>query len=137
MDPFQLISILLIYPSIWTLKIIGIDAHAYSGIIWAPNIVVLIIKVPCLAVKIMIAWLSIILPYNPLKNKFLLALYGILLIHFLNILRMTGIVYGASINQSWSTITHDLLNYIAYGLLFLFFIWITNKNREPYNKKTS
>jgi exosortase/archaeosortase family protein len=130
LDVFRWMSILLIYPTIWILKLIGIKALAYPGIIWAPKILILVIKIPCLAVKYMITWMSLIIPYPFKKNKLLFFVFGLLFIHFLNILRMVGIIYGASIHQSWAEITHDLLNYFIYGCLFLCFLWISKNHKN-------
>jgi exosortase/archaeosortase family protein len=124
----QLILNCLINPIVWVLEIIGYEVLKTAdtvGIMYQKRIHIL---APCLGIKIMIAYTSLILGF-PGNNKILFLILGIAIIHVMNIGRMLAIILMNQHYPDIVNISHDFFNYTSYALIIgLYYYWIKKYN---------
>jgi len=117
------ILIVLIYPCVWILELLGFTSKQSGNFVGIENGIVVYIAFACLGIKIMIAHTSLMLAF-PGKQKIKFWLLGILSIHALNIIRVVTIILMYNHDRGVVHLTHDLFNYFGYGCVCLFFyLW--------------
>lgn len=90
---------------------------------------------PCLAIDLMFMFAFLIISYpSSYKLKAIFGIGGIIAIHFLNVLRVTGvaIVLVKYPNRVWPLVDRhhlifDTSVYILIFLMFVLFTWLSNK----------
>jgi exosortase/archaeosortase family protein len=117
----------IIYPSKWLLNFLGYPTVILERTISIPGFRGIIIHAPCLGFNVFSIFIALIIAY-PVKAKFWkktwFILSGLILIHLLNILRVSALVI---LNRYSFRITyhHELFNLFIYGFVFgAFYMWI-------------
>jgi exosortase/archaeosortase family protein len=114
----------LVLPVKFLLSLIGYDVVTNNNNISIAHEKGILILFACLGIDVMIAYVSLILGY-PGKSKILFLVIGILFVHLLNIIRMSMIVITIKKNPAIVDLSHDIFNYIGYGLIImLFYFWV-------------
>ncbi|MFN3405083.1 MAG: exosortase/archaeosortase family protein [Cytophagaceae bacterium] len=132
----QLILDGLIYPAKGILYIFGFETTSTSDQVSIVGYRAVHIAYPCMGVEMMIALMSLIMAYPRGKKKLISICSGILIIHSLNIIRVTVLVFTGYLQYSHSRTTHDLFNFFLYAVVFLYFIrWVKKQNKESENSK--
>jgi len=131
LEEYSLIQVILnclINPIAWVLKMLGYEVLKTAdtvGILHQKRIHIL---APCLGIKIMIAYVSLILGF-PGSNKIPFLILGIVTIHVMNIGRMLAIILMNQHYPEVVTISHDFFNYSSYVLIIaLYYYWIKKYN---------
>jgi exosortase/archaeosortase family protein len=131
----------IIYPSKWLLNMIGYDTIISERTISIPGSRGIIIHAPCLGFNVFSIFIALIIAYPvkaKIREKALFILSGIILIHLLNILRISALLvlnkYSIPIMYH-----HEIFNLIIYGFVFMaFYRWIHyDSKKEPADPVSS
>jgi exosortase/archaeosortase family protein len=123
----------IIYPSKWLLNLLGYPTVILERTISIPGYRGIIIHAPCLGFNVFSIFIALIIAY-PVRSTFwkktFFILSGLILIHLLNILRISALVV---LNRYSFRITyhHELFNLFIYGFVFsAFYFWISLDSKK-------
>jgi len=129
LEKFNLIQgilYLLVYPAGLLLNIIGFDTILTNNSVKIVGSGAVRIAFPCLGMEIIFSLMALILAY-PGRNKKLYLIAGIVGVHFINIIRITGLTLLRHFDTTMKFPGHDVFNFICYTfILLLFYWWVKN-----------
>ncbi len=129
----QLILNCIIYPSKVILSSLGYHVyHSYNFITVDGSSVQ--IAFPCLGVEMMIAIVSLITAYPNGTHKIKAIILGILLIHIINIFRVSGLVLVGLYNLGTVKQMHDYYNTMVYIFAIIYFLVYMSKFSKKIDK---
>ena len=118
----------LIYPTKFILSLMGFEVFNSTDWLAIRGAKGVRIAFPCLGVEMMIAIFSLIVSYPAVKaKKVLFILGGFAGIHFINILRITGIILTNYYSHELTSPSHTIFNISVYGFIILYFYWWLQK----------
>jgi len=113
---------LLIYPSKFILALLGFDTVTTYNSIKIVGSGGVRIAFPCLGMEIIFSLMALIIAY-PGKNKKRYLICGVLGIHCINIVRVTGLTLLKYYDPGIKFPGHDVFNLICYSFIILIFYW--------------
>lgn len=131
---YDLIYILrntLKYPVSWILQLAGHKTYISLKGVHLKEGGTIFISFSCLGIKVMLVYISMILAY-PGRRKLLFLFSGLLMIHILNISRMSALLFMLLHHaREKAFIAHDVFNYGSYVIILSFFyMYITQKDSQ-------
>jgi exosortase/archaeosortase family protein len=127
----------LIYPSQLIINFLGFKTIISERVISIVGARGIIIHGPCLGFNIFGAFIILILAYPSVRSwkvKGLFIMIGLLVIQFLNILRVTALLIKNRYEYELPVNHHDLFNIIIYSFVFFaFYMWIKFYSNRSLN----
>jgi exosortase/archaeosortase family protein len=117
---------LLVYPAGFLLNLLGFDTILTYNSVKIAGAGAVRIAFPCMGTEIMFSLIALILAY-PGRNKSIYIIAGVVGIHIINIIRVTGLALLRHLDSSMELPGHDVFNFICYTfIIVLFYWWVKN-----------
>ncbi|GAL84041.1 hypothetical protein CHU_0844 [Sporocytophaga myxococcoides] len=133
LEKFSLIQgilYLLVYPAGYLLSLLGFDTILTYNSVKVVGSGAVRIAFPCMGIEIMFSFIALILAY-PGRNKIKYLIAGVIGIHIINILRITGLALLRHLNPNMQLPGHDVFNFICYTfIIVLFYWWVKNYSSD-------
>lgn len=128
MDLYLLFSDAISYPAKGLLTLFGNEVVISERVICVPGYRGVEIQGPCMGLDVFATFIALIIAYpskTGFSKKVLYIIGGIIIIHILNIFRVSALIFK---NIKWENVEvnhHDIFNFIVYGVvLLMFYFWI-------------
>lgn len=136
---YAVVADTIIFPVKWLLAIIGYDSVIYERIISIPGYRGVEIQGPCMGFDVISIFVAFLVAYPGKATVFQKVTFivgGILLIHLLNISRVTALLINNIYNVPLPMNHHDLYNIIIYSFIIgFFYLWIKYFSKPSINVK--
>jgi exosortase family protein XrtF len=131
----QMLVTIVVYASQWILKIMGEDAMVYNNVVRIGQSGGVRVIFGCLAISLMALFAGFILCYpGKRSSKYWFIPMGVVLIFFMNIIRITGMALFSNYAPHVLNFYHRyVFKYALHGFILL--LWIIWVNR--YGERTS
>ncbi|WP_028981487.1 exosortase/archaeosortase family protein [Sporocytophaga myxococcoides] len=121
---------LLVYPSAFLLNLMGFDTILTYNSVKIAGAGAVRIAFPCMGFEIIFSLIALMLAY-PGRNKKIYLIAGVIGIHIINILRITGLALLRHLDSNMEFPGHDVFNSIAYTfIIVLFYWWVKNYSSD-------
>lgn len=133
LEKFSLIQgilYLLVYPAGFLLNLLDFDTILTYNSVKIAGSGAVRIAFPCMGVEIMFSLIALILAY-PGRNKRIYLIAGVLGVHTINIIRVTGLALLRHLDPNMKLPGHDVFNFICYTfIIVLFYWWVKNYSSD-------
>lgn len=128
----------LLNVSAFIIDILGHKTAVYGKILYLDDFYSIHLDRGCLARNLMLIYVGFIIAFpSSIKHKFWYIPAGLIIIIFINILRIIGLIFTLKYYPQYMDVNHHLVfKYVVYTIVFiLWYIWISVINKNIFSLK--